>query len=125
MMESSNQNIEALTCQLCTILENQYTKSKNILNDYGVTDSMPDIGRIFLITPGKKYYKIVMYGTYKGCVESPGGSVHAFVDKKTGSVYKPAGWAQPAKGARYNLTSDMETLKVKANWHGGYLYRGA
>ena len=117
MMESSNQNIEALTCELCTILENQYTKSKG--------SDMSYVGRIFLITPGKKYYKIVMYGTYKGCVESPAGSVHAFVDKKTGSVYKPAGWAQPAKGARYNLTSDMETLKVKANWHGGYLYRGA
>ena len=117
MMESSNQNIEALTCELCTILENLYTKSKG--------SDMSYVGRTFLVTPGKKYYKIVMYGTYKGCVESPAGSVHAFVDKKTGSVYKPAGWAQPAKGARYNLTSDMETLKVKANWHGGYLYRGA
>jgi hypothetical protein len=117
MMESSNQNIEALTCQLCTILDEQYTKSMGT--------NISDIGRTFLVTPGRKYFKIVMYGTYKGYIESPAGSVHAFVDKKTGSVYKPAGWAQPAKGARYNLTNDMETLKVKANWHGGYLYRGA
>lgn len=117
MMESSNQNIEALTCQLCTILDEQYTKSKSA--------NMSDIGRCFLVTPGRKYFKILMYDTMNGRIESPGGSVHAFVDKKTGSVYKPAGWAQPAKGARYNLTTDMETLKVKANWHGGYLYRGA
>lgn len=117
MMESSNQNIEALTCELCTILDEQYTKSKST--------NMSDIGRCFLVTPGRKYFKILMYDTMNGRIESHGGSVHAFVDKKTGSVYKPAGWAQPAKGARYNLTSDMETLKVKANWHGGYLYRGA
>ena len=116
MMESSNQNIEALTCQLCTILDEQYTKSKST--------NMSAIGRTFLVTPGRKYFKIVMYGTLNGCIESPlSWSVHAFVDKKTGLVYKPAGWAQPAKGARYNLTCDMETLKVKANWHGGYLYR--
>ncbi len=30
-------------------------------------------------------------------------SAHAFVDKKTGEVYKSASWKSPAKGVRYDL----------------------
>ena len=68
------------------------------------------------IEEGRKYYKIVMVSNQR--------SVHAFVDKKTGDVYKPAGWQGPAKHVRYNLLdSDScdECLK-RADWSGGYLY---
>ena len=52
----------------------------------------------FVVKTGKRYYKIVQqefetwekskyYGQYRD------GSVHAFVDKKTGQVFKPASWA--------------------------------
>ena len=70
----------------------------------------------FEIEEGRKYYKIVMVSNQR--------SVHAFVDKKTGDVYKPASWKSPAKYVRYNLLdSDScdECLK-RADWAGGYLY---
>ena len=54
------------------------------------------------------------------------GSVHAFIDRETGDVYKPAGWAKPAKHVRYNLLErkDREFLFDYKNvgWAGGYLY---
>ena len=51
-------------------------------------------------------------------------SVHAFVDKKTGEVYKPASFKAPAKIVRYNLCliNDREWLLENADWAGGYLY---
>ena len=51
-------------------------------------------------------------------------SVHAYVDKKTGEVYKPASWKSPAKGVRYDLRliKDREWLFANADWAGGYLY---
>ena len=54
-------------------------------------------GYEFYPETGRKYHKIIM-------VDSSGGrSVHAFVDKKTGEVYKSASWKAPAKGVRYDL----------------------
>ena len=67
---------------------------------------------------GRKYHKLIM-------VDSGGGrSVHAFVDKKTGEVYKSASWKSPAKGVRYDLRliADREWLLENADWAGGYLY---
>ena len=66
---------------------------------------------------GKKYHKIVMNA-------AGSRSVHAFVDKKTGEVYKSASWKSPAKGVRYDLRliADREYLLEKADWAGGYLY---
>ena len=51
-------------------------------------------------------------------------SVHAFVDKKTGDVYKAASFKAPAKHVRFNLCiiSDREWLLENADWAGGYLY---
>ena len=85
----------------------------------------------FVVKTGKRYYKIVQqefetweksrnYGKYAD------GSVHAFVDKKTGQVYKPASWAAPAKHVRYDLRiiKHREFLFNSNNtgWAGGYLY---
>ena len=71
----------------------------------------------FTFETGKKYHKIIL---------NAGGSrsVHAFVDKKTGEVYKSASWKAPAKGVRYDLRliSDREYLLEKADWSGAYLY---
>jgi hypothetical protein len=67
---------------------------------------------------GKKYHKIIM-------IDNGGQrSVHAFVDKKTGEVYKSASWRQPAKGVRYDLRliRDREYLFAHADWAGAYLY---
>ena len=53
-----------------------------------------------------------------------GNSVHAFVDKKTGEVYKPASFKAPAKIVRYNLLmiESREECFARADWAGGYLY---
>ena len=77
----------------------------------------PD-GYDFYPETGRKYHKLIM-------VDSGGGrSVHAFVDKQTGEVYKSASWKAPAKGVRYDLRiiEQREWLLQHADWAGGYLY---
>jgi hypothetical protein len=66
---------------------------------------------------GKKYHKIVMNA-------AGSRSVHAFVDKKTGEVYKSASFKSPAKGVRFDLRiiEQREWLLENADWAGGYLY---
>ena len=74
-------------------------------------------GYEFYPETGRKYHKIIM-------VANGSRSVHAFVDKKTGEVYKSASWKAPAKGVRYDLRliKDREWLLENADWSGGYLY---
>jgi hypothetical protein len=75
-------------------------------------------GYDFYPETGRKYHKLIM-------VDSGGGrSVHAFIDKQTGQVYKSASWKSPAKGVRYDLRliKDREWLLEHADWAGGYLY---
>ena len=72
----------------------------------------------FYIQSGRKYHKIMM--------ETNGGSesVHAFVDKKTGEVYKAASYKAPAKIVRYNLLNivSRDLCFANADWAGSYLY---
>ena len=70
----------------------------------------------FVCESGRKYYKIVMVNNQR--------SVHAFIDKRTGEVYKPAGWQGPAKHVRYDLRliKDREYVLENCDWAGGYLY---
>ena len=82
----------------------------------------------FKIYEGRKYYKIVQqdYDTFQNRNEYRDGSVHAFVDKKTGDVYKPASWNKPAKHVRYTV-QDSKQLRFlldpnNVGWAGGYLY---
>ena len=82
----------------------------------------------FKIYEGRKYYKIVQqdYDTFQNRNEYRDGSVHAFVDKKTGDVYKPASWNKPAKHVRYTF-QDSHQLRFlldpnNVGWAGGYLY---
>jgi hypothetical protein len=84
----------------------------------------------FVAYEGRKYIKIVMQ-EFDDMGPSPSlkyrdGSVHAFVDKKTGDVYKPAGYNKPAKHVRYNIMN-WDHRKFLLNpkcidWAGGYLY---
>jgi len=72
----------------------------------------------FYIESGRKYHKLIM--------ETNGNSrsVHAFVDKNSGAVYKPASFKAPAKGTRFNLLDDnsREECFARCDWAGGYLY---
>ena len=85
----------------------------------------------FKVKTGKKYYKIVQqefetwegskyYGQYRDA------SVHAFVDKKTGQVFKPASWQAPARHVRFDLRIIREREFLfnykNTDWAGGYLY---
>ena len=82
----------------------------------------------FTVKTGKKYYKIVQmeFDTFQDRNEYRAGSVHAFVDKQTGQVYKPASWQAPAKHVRYDLRiiKEREFLHNPKNvdWAGGHLY---
>ena len=68
----------------------------------------------FSITTGRKYHKINVKN----------GGVHAFIDKNTGEVYKPASYKAPAKHVRYDLRRIKQRRECfsNADWAGGYLY---
>lgn len=83
-----------------------------------------DGGIEFEIVRGTKYYKLIQRSTRRNALGSHEGSVHAFIHRQSGCVYKPATWKAPAKHVRYNLLDDVsyETCLQKADWAGGYLY---
>ena len=70
----------------------------------------------FETSVGRKYIKIIQVN----------GGVHAFIDKNTGEVYKPASWKSPAKIVRYDLRLISDRAKLHdpkfTDWAGGYLY---
>lgn len=75
---------------------------------------------------GRKYVRIVQTDAPQPLSDLTNGqrSVHAFVEISTGLVYKSATWNAPAKGARYDLTSETDRALLFANceFSGGYLY---
>jgi len=101
-------NIRKYCLMLCdALLDNFKSRNNSSSSDYK-----------FYIESGRKYHKLIM--------ETGAGSrsVHAFIDKKTGEVFKSASWKAPAKGVRYNLLSieSREECLSRADWAGGYLY---
>ena len=100
-------NIRKYTLMLCEALENDFTRHHPNSDPYK-----------FYIESGRKYHKIVMETNCQS------RSVHAFVDKKTGEVYKPASFKAPAKIVRFNLLNitSRELCFSRADWAGGYLY---
>ena len=100
-------NIRKYTLMLCDALELDFKTSHPNSDPYK-----------FYIESGRKYHKIVME------TESQSKSVHAFVDKKTGEVYKAASYKAPAKIVRYNLLNiaSRDLCFANADWAGGYLY---
>ena len=88
----------------------------------------------FTFIIGKRYLKVVVMewkddAQYGRINAAPAGyvaaSVHAFIDKNTGDVFKAAAWSAPAKGVRYNILTQTETLLKRAGndgGFGGYLY---
>ena len=78
----------------------------------------PDGYHYSLDSSGTKYHKVFMH------IGDRRDSIHAFIDKKTGEIFKPASLKAPAKGARYNVLSipSREEMFEKCDWAGGYLY---
>ncbi len=83
-----------------------------------------ELGIEFDLVRGTKYYKIIQRNIRRNSLGSYEGSVHAFVHRQSGAVFKPASWKAPAKHVRYNLLDDMsyETCLHNADWAGQYLY---
>ncbi|AOV58803.1 hypothetical protein T040910_059 [Synechococcus phage S-CAM3] len=107
-------NVRKYTLMLCDALVDNFKSRNN-----GTIGRHEAPVYKFYIEEGRKYHKIIM--------ETDGGSrsVHAFVDKKTGEVYKAASFKAPAKHVRFNLLliKDREWLLANADWAGGYLYK--
>ena len=101
-------NVRKYCLMLCDCLLEDFKRANNRkTDDYK-----------FYIESGRKYHKLIM--------ETGAGSrsVHAFVDKKSGDVYKAASFKAPAKHVRFNLLSitSREECFARADWAGGYLY---
>jgi len=94
------------------------TKWSLMLCDALIQDA-PDGYGYELNSSGSKYHKIFM------CIDGRRDSIHCFIDKKTGEVYKPASLKAPAKGVRFDLRliTDREYLLSSADWAGSYLYK--
>ena len=112
---SLSEKVEKWTYQLCKSLEENYQQS--------YPNSSSD--KTFKMELGRKYWKIVQTDIdADGKVWS--GGVHAFVDRNTGQVYKPASYKSPAKHVRYDLRiiNNREQLHNPnyTDWAGGYLY---
>jgi len=105
--------VREYSLMLCDALEDNF-KSRN----RGALAGRPAPEYKFTIESGRKYHKIMM------TTDGGSRSVHAFVDMKTGELYKAASIKAPAKGVRFNLLviTDREWLLEHADWAGGYLY---
>ena len=83
-------NIRKWTLELCDVLERNFKqRNRGIVGGYPAPEY-----KFYIQEGGRKYHKIVME------YENGSKSVHAFVDKKTGEVYKPASFKAPAKYVR-------------------------
>ena len=127
-------NVRKWTLMLCDALKQNYihrsikSHERSLFRDFDQTSvnyheacienlKNGQCDRQFTVESGRKYHKIIM--------DANGSrSVHAFIDKKTGSVYKPASFKAPAKHERFNLCliKDREWLMKHADWSGSYLY---
>ena len=101
----------------------EYTRKEIEATENGTANLMK-----FVIKNGRKYYKIMQhdFDTFRDRNEYREGGVHAFVDKKTGEVYKPASYNSPAKHVRYDMRIIKEREQLHnpffTGWSGGYLY---
>ena len=143
LFQQEMKNIEEYAQTLCETLEENF-KQDSIASykRMAMTDSGYATKRLeeiengtanlykFVVQKGRKYLKIInqqyddmgAYATY----QYRDGSVHAFIDRETGDVYKPASWNKPAKHVRFDMRIIQERTLMHTpsfvTWAGGYLY---
>ena len=102
-------NVTKYSLMLCDALQQSHQRN------------YPNSGRnySYALVSGRKYHKVMQ------CINGEIESVHAFIDRKSGEVYKAASIKAPAKGVRFNLLiiKEREWLLKNADWAGGYLYK--
>ena len=103
-------NVTKYALMLCDALQQSHQRSHPNGRNYS-----------YALISGRKYHKVMQ------CVDGQTESVHAFIDRKTGEVYKAASYKAPAKGVRFNLLiiEEREFVLKNCDWAGGYLYRNA
>jgi len=103
-------NVTKYSLMLCDALQQSHQRSHPNGRNYS-----------YALISGRKYHKVMQ------CVDGQTESVHAFIDRKTGEVYKAASYKAPAKGVRFNLLiiQEREFVLENCDWAGGYLYRNA
>ena len=123
-------NVEKWTTMLCEALEQDFVRDSIRRAEFFLSnDPKYQAKRLeaikngedmykFTIDTGRKYHKVMM------TTDGNSRSVHCFVDKKTGEVYKAASYKAPAKGVRFDLRliEQREWLLENADWAGSYLY---
>ena len=89
----------------------------------------------FGVDGGVKYIKVKSFTTNidtdyetgkKTLLKDKNGSIHCFVEKTTGDIFKPAGWKAPyTKGKNCVRGNIFDTSSFqKTDMHGGWLYVG-
>ncbi len=79
----------------------------------------------FFVEKGQKFDRIVSTSHHSVGDHT---SVHAFVERATGALIKPATYKAPAKlksgwATKYNLLTEFDKTLEVADVHGGYLYQ--
>ena len=129
------------TVEYCKALTENFKRDSmrsleyNLKKDPNCTYSKDQLAKIvsgtakldkFRYYQGKKYLKVVREEYDERNDRWRDTTVHAFVDRKTGDVYKPASWKAPAKHVRFDLSNDLDRQKLHdpnfVGWAGGYLY---
>ena len=103
-------NVTKYSLMLCDALQESYQRQHPLGKNYS-----------YALISGRKYHKVMQ------CVNGETESVHCFIDRKSGEVYKAASYKAPAKGVRFNLNiiKEREFVLENCDWAGGYLYRNA
>ena len=135
--------VQRYTDEYCKALTENYKRDSmrsieyNLKKDPNCTYSKEQLVKIvsgtanldrFRYYEGKRYLKVVRetFDEFQGRNKWRDTTVHAFIDRETGEVYKPASWKAPAKYVRFNLSNDLDRQKLHdpnfVGWAGGYLY---
>jgi len=116
-----------------SIKENRFPENTKYYQDRikEINDGTANLYK-FVYKTGKKFHKVYFLHYeeaneyYNRKAGYTAGSVHCFIDKKTGEVYKAASWKAPAKIVRFDLRliGDREFLFNPNNisWAGSHLY---
>ena len=88
---------------------------------------------VFKTDGGRKFIKVKYFETkintdyetgVKTIVKDTRGSIHCFVDKNTGDIYKPASWKAPYTKGNNAVRGNIydESCYEKTDVYGGWLY---
>ena len=127
LLNSKTEFGEAMDNFLSKLTEN----GKEYIKRYKLIDDV-----VFKTDGGRKYIQVKHYETRINneyhedgtktttIVEDTRGSIHCFVDKNTGDIYKPAGWKAPYTKGNNAVRGSIydEKSYEKTDLHGGWLY---